>query len=106
MMKYFEGLTGAVELPREIGPEELGAVAGRAVHDQDGVAHHALRIPLGPAQRAVVQSQLRQPFTRREDKITGDVFAFGHDRKFSRANPCEGQKEKEKMTEIHDGCRP
>ena len=53
MMKYFVGveqLARAEQLAGELRADELRAAAARAVHDQHGVAHDALRVL---AERAV-----------------------------------------------------
>ena len=73
---HIEELSGAEQLVGELRLQELGAAASGAMEDQDRVAHHALRVLLGLAQRPVVQPDLGPRLAAPEANITGDPVPF------------------------------
>src|SRR5262249_25539912 len=66
-----ERLPGREQLARELSAHQAPAVAARAVHDEHGVAYHALRVAARRAEGAVVEPELRERLAR------GDAAAEG-----------------------------
>ena len=54
------------------------------MHDEHCVASHALRVTLQLAERAVMQAQLRQHFTRLEPEVAQHEIALLYWRRFGR----------------------
>ncbi len=75
-----ERLSGAKQLTRELGPDELRAAAAGAVTDEHGIAHDALGVLLRCAQRPIVNPQFRQRFAVREMEIAQHEVAFDRGR--------------------------
>jgi len=69
-------LAAAEEHAGEDRLQECGPTPAGAVEDQDRVRNVPIRVALGRAQRAVVQTQPGQCFARLEAKIVRDVVAF------------------------------
>ena len=72
VLRDVEQLPGTEELVGELRLQELGAASPRAVENQDGVAHHALSVLLGPAEGAVVQRDFRERLAGREPHVPCD----------------------------------
>src|SRR5256714_749799 len=60
----------------ELWSQERAPRPARAVHDEDGVAHHTSRVAHGSPDGRVVQLQFRQRLVAPETKIAYDVIAF------------------------------
>ena len=71
-----EQLTRPKQLARESSADELRPAPAGAVHDQYGVPHHTLRILPWLAVRAVVDTQIRERFARREREVANDIVAL------------------------------
>ncbi len=74
--RRIQQLARTEQLSGELRANEIAAVAGRPVQDQDGVSDPALGIGHRLAERAVVNPQLREGLSRGEPELPDDVVAF------------------------------
>ncbi len=70
-----ERLPGAEELTGIRSAHEAGARAGGAVQDEHGIPHDALGVPLGLAQRDVMDAQVGERLAALELEVVNDVIA-------------------------------
>jgi hypothetical protein len=71
-----EQLSFAKKFSGKFRAQEIAAMAGCAVENQDGVADDSFFVTERCSERAVVDSQFRQDFARSEMKIMDDVIGF------------------------------
>jgi len=71
-LRGIQRLPGAKELSGELWADELRAAAGRAVQNENRVAHHPFGIAPRLPERAVMDTQLRQRLARGEFEVSED----------------------------------
>lgn len=76
VLRRVEKLAGAEQLVGELRLQELCSASTRAVQDQDRVAHDALGVLLGRAQRPIVQPHLLERLPAREAHVPRDPRPF------------------------------
>ena len=84
--RYVQWLIFSKQFARELGSNKLGAAAGRAVHDENGIARLALGVLVNLAERSIMNSQFRQCFAGCEPEISDRVIAFSRWRIIGRYN--------------------
>ena len=77
ILRRVQRLARPKKFGREERRKELRSTSRRPVRDEHGIAHHALRIALRRAERAVMDSQLRQRFAGAKPKIFEDEISLG-----------------------------